>query len=210
MEGTKPGVLAGPEAGAETPAEAPAESAEVTHLVEEAQAGDAEAFSSLMLMYEGRIIALGRQMGLGREDAMDACQDAFVKVFKYIGRFQNGKSFYKWLYRIAIHAIYDQMRGLRPHHSVALETLDEAENRPLGARRPTPDERLEAERLARRVRESLDCLTQRERIVFVLRDLQEMSTEEIGTILRLSQITVRRHCMSARQKLRRRLFPRNA
>jgi RNA polymerase sigma factor (sigma-70 family) len=50
-------------------------------------------------------------------------------------------------------------------------------------------------------------LTRRERVIFVLRDLHEMSTQEIGGILRLSQITVRRHCSSARQKLRERLFP---
>jgi len=62
--------------------------------------------------------------------------------------------------------------------------------------------------MAEKVRKSLDYLSRRERIVFVLRDLQELSTEEIGVILRLSQITVRRHCMSARQKIRQRLLPR--
>ena len=60
--------------------------------------------------------------------------------------------------------------------------------------------------LARKLVAGLGLLTRQERIVFVLRDLQEMDTEAIGRVLRLSQVTVRRHCMSARQKLRNRLF----
>jgi len=58
------------------------------------------------------------------------------------------------------------------------------------------------------VRKSLDCLTRQERIVFVLRDLQQLDSAEIGAILRISQITIRRHCMSARHKLRERIFGR--
>jgi RNA polymerase sigma factor (sigma-70 family) len=69
---------------------------------------------------------------------------------------------------------------------------------------------VEAADLAAKLLAGMTGLTRRERVVFVLRDLHEMSTQEIGAILRLSQITVRRHCTSARQKLRERLFPVNS
>src|SRR5438034_11159590 len=81
------------------------ETSEVTALVKRAQSGDAEAFSDLMRIYERRIISIGMQMGLSREDSLDACQEAFIKVFRYIGRFHTGESFFKWLYRIALNAI---------------------------------------------------------------------------------------------------------
>src|SRR5512136_2880069 len=85
--------------------EAAAESSEITALVERAKTGDAEAFGDLMRLYERRIIALGVQMGLTKDDSLDACQDAFIKVFRYIHRFRSGESFFKWLYRIALNVI---------------------------------------------------------------------------------------------------------
>jgi RNA polymerase sigma-70 factor (ECF subfamily) len=195
--------------GAEgSPVEPLAEAPEVTSLVARAKQGDSQAFADLMRMYERRIISLGVQMGLSRDDAMDACQDSFVKVFKYIRRFETGRSFFKWLYRIALHSIYDQMRRTRSAPTVSIEDLDAGQAGNLPDRSASIQDRLESSQLAGRVRESLDLLSHRERIVFVLRDLQELTTEEIGVILSLSQITVRRHCMSARQKLRQALFPR--
>ena len=189
------------EGGAEDELEEP----RITALVVRAKEGDAEAFADLMHLYERRILSLGRQMGLRREDALDACQEAFVKVFRYIGKFETGRSFFKWLYRIAIHAIYDQMRLGRPARTVSLEEseLGEADAR----QGPSRHAHIESVQLARRVRESLDCLSRRERIVFVLRDLHGIDSDRIGAILGLSQVTVRRHCMSARQKLRERLSP---
>ncbi|HXH28285.1 MAG TPA: sigma factor, partial [Candidatus Polarisedimenticolia bacterium] len=104
---------------------------EVDRLVERAKQGDAEAFGDLMRLYEGRIIGIGMQMGLSRDDALDACQEAFIKVFRYIRRFRSGRSFFKWLHRIAIHAVYDQMRRRRPAMTVSLEDLGPAQTREL-------------------------------------------------------------------------------
>jgi len=191
-----------------SPEDSHAETPEVTALVARAKEGDPEAFTELMRMYERRIISLGVQMGLSRDDAMDACQDSFVKVFKYIRRFETGRSFFKWLYRIALHSVYDQMRRARSAPTVSIEDLEGAQLSRMVDRAASIQERLESVQLADRVRDSLDLLSHRERIVFVLRDLQDLTTEEIGVILSLSQITVRRHCMSARQKLRQALFPR--
>ncbi len=185
------------------------ESPEVTALVDRAKAGEEEAFAGLMRLYERRIISIGIQMGLSREDALDACQEAFVKVFRYIRRFRSGESFFKWLYRIAVHAIYDQMKRRRPAPFVSIEEADRAAPGGLRDGAAGPDVRAASADLARKLLDGLDILSRQERIVFVLRDLQQMETVEIGRILRLSQITVRRHCMAARQKLRERLFPRD-
>jgi RNA polymerase sigma-70 factor (ECF subfamily) len=193
-------------APARTDTDAGAEDPRITQLVDRAKAGDADAFADLMRTYESRIIALGIHMGLSRDDALDACQDAFVRVFKHIARFESGRIFFKWLYRIAIHAVYHQLNRARRHAAVHIddpaiqtELLDRS---PAGAMQA----RLEERQLAVRVRECLAGLSRQERIVFVLRDLQEVPTDEIGAILRLSTVTVRRHCMSARQKLRTRIL----
>jgi RNA polymerase sigma-70 factor (ECF subfamily) len=206
MDLTKSGTLTEVEGAENTASEAPAESPEVTRLVELAKAGDPEAFAALMRLYERRVIGLGIQMGLNQDDAMDACQDAFVKVFRYIGRFQSGRAFFKWLYRIAIHSIYDQMRRTRGEPVVSMEELEPSQMGQVKSDEPGPLEQVESARMAALVRKSLDCLSRKERIVFVLRDLQQLDTAEIGTILRISQITIRRHSMSARHKLRERIF----
>ncbi|HKB08716.1 MAG TPA: sigma-70 family RNA polymerase sigma factor [Candidatus Polarisedimenticolia bacterium] len=203
METIKPGTLV--EVGGSESAQA--ESPEVTALVTRAKSGDAEAFEGLMRLYERRVIALGIQMGLSRDEALDSCQDVFVKVFRYIRGFRTGRSFYKWLYRIAINAIYDQLRWSRPSGVTSVELIDEVQEGRLYASGPAPDAQAESADLARKLLGHLGCLSKQERIVFVLRDLQEMGTDEIGRILNLSQVTVRRHCMSARQKLRDRLLP---
>jgi RNA polymerase sigma-70 factor (ECF subfamily) len=184
------------------------ESIEIGALVERAKAGEAEAFDGLMLRYERRIISLGIQMGLGREDALDACQEAFLKVFRYIGRFRSGETFFKWLYRIAIHAIYDQFRRTRPPGVISVEEMDRDQAGRLRDGIRSPEESAQAADLASKLMRGLDDLSRQERIVFVLRDLQQVRTDEIGRIMRLSQVTVRRHCMSARRKLRDRLLQR--
>jgi RNA polymerase sigma-70 factor (ECF subfamily) len=207
--------LAAPSAGdpavpdaSDTGAQGGTEDPAITLLVDRAKAGDPDAFADLMRTYESRIIALGIHMGLSRDDAMDACQDAFVRVFKHIARFESGRIFFKWLYRIAIHAVYHQMGRNRRHAGVSIDDpaiqpqlLDRSAGGSVQAR-------VEERQLAVRVQECLAGLTRQERIVFVLRDLQEVPTDEIGAILRLSTITVRRHCMSARQKLRERILSR--
>jgi RNA polymerase sigma-70 factor (ECF subfamily) len=181
------------------------ESPEITALVERAKEGDAAAFEGLMRLYERRVIALGMQMGLGREDALDACQDAFLKVFKYIHRFRSGEIFFRWLYRLSVNVVLDHLRS-RPAGVVSIEEIEDPVHSTLRDPGRSAQDRAESGQIAGRVRASLGCLSRQERIVFVLRDLQQVPTDEIGRILGLSQITVRRHCMTARQKLREKVF----
>src|SRR6266852_9284607 len=146
MDAVKPQVVA--EAG--NPERAAGEATEVTALVERAKSGDAEAFAGLMRLYDRRVIAIGVQMGLSHDDALDACQDAFVKVFRYIGRFRSGESFYKWLYRIAIHAVYDHLSWTRRGGFIPLEEVDPASLAGMRGDR-TPESQVESADLARKL-----------------------------------------------------------
>ncbi len=182
------------------------ESSAVTALVERAKTGDADAFGDLMRLYEHRIISIGVHLGLSLDDAQDACQDTFVKVFRYIHRFRSGEVFFKWLYRIALNVIHDHRRRARMITAVPIEVSGAAVDR-LEDRAAPLATRVENADLARKLVAELDHLTRQERIAFVLRDLLETPTEDVGRVMGLSQVTVRRHCMSARHKLRERLFP---
>lgn len=190
----------------DTPPEA-VESPEVTELVVRAQRGEAGGFEGLLLLFERQVISMGVHMGLSRDDALDACQDTFLKVFRYIHRFRTGEAFFKWLYRIAVHSVYDTLRKTRSPGVVSLEDLEPGEAGGLRDGLQSPLERVELADLASKLAGSLGCLTRQERTVFVLRDMQQMGTERIAAILGLSPITIRRHCMTARLKLRDRLLP---
>jgi RNA polymerase sigma-70 factor (ECF subfamily) len=203
------GALVAP-APSEEAAVSATESPEVSALVERAKAGEAEAFDGLMLLYERRIISLGIQMGLSRDDALDACQDTFLKVFRYIGKFRSGETFFRWLYRIAVNSVYDQLRRSKTRGIISVEELQVGVAANLRDPAQTPQESAVAGDLRARLLGSLHLLTRQERIVFVLRDLQQIPTDRIGKILGLSMITVRRHCMLARQKLRDRVFSKDA
>jgi RNA polymerase sigma-70 factor (ECF subfamily) len=185
------------------------EAPELTAIVDRAKAGEEEAFAELMRRYERRILSLGMHMGLSRVDSQDACQESFIKVFRYIRRFQSGRSFYNWLHRIAIHVIYDHLTRRRTTMNISIEEIPPDQLNNMRTQGTSLERRLQESDLAAKLLKGLDRLSRRERVVFVLRDLQGVSTGEIGRILRLSQITVRRHCMGARRRLRDHLFDRN-
>jgi RNA polymerase sigma-70 factor (ECF subfamily) len=198
VDSTKPGMIAEGVGAALAEGESP----QVTALVERAKGGEADAFDDLMRLYERRVISVGVQMGLSADAALDACQDTFVKVFRYIHRFRSGESFYRWLYRIAVNTVYDHLRQARPKWAVSMEDVGGAAAQAVRAPGVPVEQRVQSEDLLRKALSALDRLSRQERIVFVLRDLQQVPTEDIGRILGLSTITVRRHCMLARRKLR--------
>src|SRR6059036_637682 len=134
------------------------ESSAVTLLVDRAKQGDTGAFGDLMHLYERRIIALGIQMGLSKDDSLDACQDAFVKVFRYMQRFRSGESFFKWLYRIALNAIYDHLRHNRPPGGISLEDLDHGRRQIEDGGMPLA-QRVENSDLTRKLLADLSCLS---------------------------------------------------
>ena len=178
---------------------------ELGRLVERAKAGERAAFAGLLERFESRALALARQMGLGREDAQDAVQDAFLRLFRYIHRFRSGESFTSWFYRIVVHSTYDQLRRSRRQRALSLDgearaaaesIPDPSAGAPIGS---------DAARLRERVASALGCLAPQERAAFVLRDHHCLETAEVARAMRVARVTVRRHVSNARRKLRERL-----
>ena len=173
-------------------------------LIRRAQEGYREAFDCLLLRYESRALSIARQMGLGREDAQDVAQEAFLKLFLYIRKFRNGESFTNWFYRIVVHAVYDHVRR-EQHDGVSLDGEARAQAEDLVDGSLLPQEALEVRQKRRQIQACLHSLAPKERAAFVLRDLQGLDTRTVARALRVSQVTVRRHASNARRKIRARL-----
>lgn len=174
-------------------------------LVRRAQEGHRDAFDALLVRYESRALSIARQMGLGREDAQDVAQEAFLKLFRYIRKFRSGESFTNWFYRIVVHATYDHLRRHQHGAGVSLDGEARTQAEELVDGSLLPQEELEVRQKRRQIQACLRSLARKERAAFVLRDLQGLDTRTVARALRVSQVTVRRHASNARRKIRARL-----
>jgi RNA polymerase sigma-70 factor (ECF subfamily) len=173
----------------------------IGELIDRVRSGELEAFNDLIRLHERRIFGMAVQMGLSPEDAQDAGQEVFLRVFRYLSGFQSGKNFEVWLWKIAVNVVYDALRKRRSRGEVSWETLVEQTGEP-PARLGSLQISIENADLCARVLERMSVLSKQERMVFVLRDMQDLDTAEVARAMGISTITVRRHGASARQKLR--------
>ena len=170
--------------------------------VRRSRAGDVEAFGHLVRQYQSRLLtAVARTVG-ERGPAEDIVQEAFMRAFEAIGRFQGRSSFYTWLYRIAFNLVASRHRRERsrpnPAGPVPVEELQASES-------ANPRVRAEAEERREQVRRALGDLSETFRLPLVLREIEGMNYEQIGEVLRLPVGTVKSRIHRARLELRDRL-----
>src|SRR6266480_3709859 len=147
----------------------------LTILVTRARAGDAYAFERIMLATEQRVVSIAWRMLGNSDDAQDAAQEVYLRVFKYLTRFRTGEDFRGWLYRITINVCHDFARKKQSTRTVQFGEIDFAEAA-IGFEIASPNAdpeslALHAQQLAL-VRRALHSLPTKERAALVLRDLE--------------------------------------
>lgn len=177
-------------------------------LVASAKGGNLAAFEELIQRYERKIFRLAQNITQNREDAEDVMQDAFLKSFAHLGDFQGDSRFYTWLVRIAVNEALMKLRKRRPDQ-VSLDESIETENdlmpREVEDWGPTPEQRYAQTELHEILSDVIGSLDPAFRIVFLLRDVEELSTEETAQLLALSVPAVKSRLLRARLKLRQKL-----
>lgn len=185
--------------------EAPAEKADRDRdLVQQIRQGNLEAFDHLLRLHERRVLSTAVQMGLSPADAQDACQEVFLRVFRYLAGFRIGLKFEAWLWRIIVNVVYDFLKQRRDRYEVSWPA-DREEGINWAGEETGLEIAVENADLLRQALTHLEVLTAQERMVFVLRDLQDLDTAEVARAMRISSVTVRRHGAAARKKLRQAL-----
>jgi RNA polymerase sigma-70 factor, ECF subfamily len=177
-------------------------------LVAAAQAGDAAAFEELVNRYEGKIFRLTRNITGNHEDAEDAMQDAFLKAYAHLQDFHGDSRFYTWLVRIAANEALMRLRKRRPNQFSLDEPIEGDTDlfpRELEDWGPTPEQKYAQTELQGIVGEVIDRLEPDFRIVFLLRDFEELSTQETAEALGISVSAVKSRLLRARLKLREKL-----
>src|SRR5713226_1401110 len=174
-------------------------------LVARARAGDELAFERIMLATEQRVVSIAWRMLGNREDARDAAQDVYLRVFKYLARFRAGEDFRAWLYRITINVCHDFARKKGVAALAQLGEIDfneETATLETVRRGANPESLALLEQQLALVRRALQTLPEKERAALVLRDLEGFSTEEVARALGSRPVTVRSQVCSARARIK--------
>lgn len=178
-------------------------------LVERTREGDTKAFSALVRRYESKIFRLAQHITQNREDAEDVLQETFLKAYEHIHQFQGNSKFYTWIVRIAVNQALMKLRKRKSDRTVSLdEGIDTGEDtvaREIAAWDEDPEQRYSREELNEILTSAIDSLAAPYRAVFVLRDLEELSTEETAQALSLSIPAVKSRLLRARLQLRDKL-----
>jgi RNA polymerase sigma-70 factor (ECF subfamily) len=201
-----------PPAASNTKQERTREAEEDRALIARAQAGDKGAFRRLVERHQRRAFAIALGLVRDENDARELVQDAFLRVYKSLGTFQGGSSFFTWLYRIITNLSIDLIR--KPGRQTtdikdAQLELDESSDFDLpflsrfeGA---DPADVVRRGEIAERLRAALDALPSYHRAVIVMREIEGLSYEEMAQVMNVSKGTIMSRLFHARQKLQRAL-----
>ncbi len=172
-------------------------------LVRRAQRGEEAAFETLLRLHERRVLRTAARL-LGRWDlAEEAAQEAFVRLYRSIGRIDPSRGLASWLYRVVVNVSRDVGRRAGSGRFVTLDAVDENARQELRVSADHVTQPIEAEAERRLVRAALATLPEKERAAVVLRDIEGLSTREVAEILGSSEGTVRSQISTARVKIRR-------
>ena len=178
-------------------------------LVLAAKKGDLEAFSELVKRYDRNIFRIAQHITHNEEDAQDVVQDAFLKAYRNLEQFQGNSKFYTWLVRIAVNEALMKLRRRRSDKTVSIDEDVETEEgsmpREVADWGPNPEQLYGQSELSDILKKTIQGLPPGFRTVFVLRDVEGLSTEETAEMLSLSIPAVKSRLLRARLQLRERL-----
>ena len=178
-------------------------------LVERSLAGDDRAFRQLVETYQRKVYTIAYGVLRNQDAAMDVAQDAFVKVHRYLPKFEGKSSFYTWLYRIVVNLCIDRKRRAARAAEVDYDDAIAHHERPQ-ASGPTlasvtiqgPGREFERKELREKMQQALEKLSPDHREILVLREVEGLSYEEIADILEVAKGTVMSRLFHARKNFK--------
>jgi RNA polymerase sigma-70 factor (ECF subfamily) len=169
-------------------------------LIQAVQAGDDDAFAELMRRHQRPVLNFVYRILGDAAQAEDIAQEAFVRLYRNIGRYDPTAKFSTWLFALARHAAIDHLRWRNRHPAEPLELIS-----PPGARDPSPDERAVHSEIGDEIAAAIAALPEDQRTAIVLSEYHGLAHAEIAAIMRCSAKSVEARLYRARQTLRHHL-----
>jgi RNA polymerase sigma-70 factor, ECF subfamily len=174
---------------------------------------DEKAFREIVVEYQDRVFNMTYRMLGNREEAEDVAQEVFITVFKSIDQFRGDSKFSTWLYRIAANTCKNRIKYLARRHDRDQSEYDDAADRDHAAGALTapsqprrPDRALEGAQMEQMFQEAIGELDEEQRLLVILRDIEDLSYEEILAITGLPEGTVKSRLHRARLALRKKML----
>ena len=177
---------------------------EIKSLIAEYKRGNKRAFTDIVRMYRGQVVALAYKMTRDSDEAADIAQNVFVKMAKNIWRYDPKKKFYTWLYRITVNATIDHIRKHQRHRHEPLENYPDIRE----SLRVSPDYRYRTHQLRTYMNEAASTLNDKQRTAFLLRDIEGCRVDDVANIMNMPEATVRWYLHRARARIRKELLRR--
>jgi RNA polymerase sigma-70 factor (ECF subfamily) len=177
-----------------------------TEMIQAAQHGDLNAFNSLILQYQDFLFRVALRLMQDEDQACDAIQEACILAFRKIDSFRGG-SFHNWLARIVVNVCYDELRLRKRRPVQSLDSTGPADDDSLSPYwladySTNPEMNFEANEFGQAIKNCLELLSPRHRMVLVLIDMEEMSYEEAAGVLAIPVGTVKSRLARARIQMR--------
>ncbi len=181
-------------------------------LIRKLRERDEKAFREIVELYRNRVYNLTFRMMGNAEEAEDVAQEVFITVFKSIDSFRGDAKFSTWLYRVTANHCKNRIKYLSRRHERDKSEFDETIDRDQASGAltgpsvsPRPDRHLEAVELEQVMRKAISELEEDHRLLVILRDIEELSYEEICHITELPEGTVKSRLHRARMALRKKM-----
>lgn len=168
--------------------------------------GDQDVFCEFMELYQDKVYSLALKMLRNPHDASDASQEVFIKIYRFAGSFRGDSAVSTWVYSIASNTIYTMLKKRPSHAGLVTDTEDGGElEMQIEDTSFSPEREYEKKELKLILHKALGKLSDAHREILVLRDINNLSYEEIGQTLGLSEGTVKSRLWRARDALREEL-----
>ena len=165
--------------------------------------GDRTAFRKLVTMYQQSAYRLAFRILGNEEEARDAVQESFIKIWQKIGSFDLSRKFIPWMYRILVYTSTDRLRTMHRHAMIPIDLASQK----LGAiQQCDPAILADNHDLAILIRGIAEMLPEKQTLVFVRRDIEGMASEEVESITEMNETSVKSNLYHARKKVRERLL----
>ena len=180
-------------------------------LVRKFQGGDLEAFDKLAQIYQKKIYGLSFNLTRNQMDAQDVAQEVLLTIYRKIHTFQGKSAFSSWVYRVTLNATYMKLRSKKKEPKISIEDMLPSFNSSGYQQEKIQDWSENTESLLFSnetksvIKKAVDQLPEKEKVVFMLRDVEGLSTEKVGEILELTIPAVKSRLHRARLFLRKKL-----
>ncbi len=165
--------------------------------------GDLTAFRKLVTMYEQPAFRLAFRILGNEEEAKDSVQESFIKIWRKIGSYDPSREFIPWMYRIIVNTSTDRLRVIHRHTMIPIDLVSQQIEKILQNDSATSAENHE---LAIMIKGLTEMLPEKQKLVFILRDIEGMTSREVGLITELTDTSVKSNLYYARKSVRERLL----